>query len=396
MTSSNDPESTSANNQRPFDCGLVIYGCRAVRGPQGSLATARFVRDTIVNAGHRFFPEHIFTLEQPDIWEYERHWEERELQEGRSASVYARDIERVNAADGLVALVDSPSFGAGFEVGYAVGECKKSALLLIPVASPFKMATENTHPLITRGMYVTNDDIYRHIHRFLAGIPRLVSDPGILISYEGIDGCGKGTQIDLAQAYLESLQRDVVVSREPGGTSLGEINRDLLLHPEILYAFRQLQNEERSPRAEVFLYVTSRAEFVAKKVDPALAEGRIVIADRFHDSSVAYQGGGRFHNDSVMIARIQQLNDFAIHGREPDITFLLRIDYETMMARSSTKNLDYMERNGREFFERVIVGYDLIAERNPQRVVIIDGKKTPDAIFEVDIRTRLDDLLLKK
>ncbi len=213
------------------------------------------------------------------------------------------------------------------------------------------------------------------------------------ISFEGIDNCGKSTQIRLLQSYLNSKNISNEVIREPGGTALGAALRRLLKEPNEVYSmmnkhfadepdFIQIPtNQLRSSQAEALLFLASRSDFVEHLLKPNLEKGIIVIADRFVDSTRAYQGGGRLLGDKDMIKRINWMNDFAIQQVWPDITFILDISYEEMLARS-TKNLDYMERQGKEFFEGVIQEYRRIAQEDSGRVVLVDGTMQAEEIFE--------------
>jgi dTMP kinase len=179
----------------------------------------------------------------------------------------------------------------------------------------------------------------------------------ILISFEGIDGSGKTTQINLLKKKLETDGQDVHFFREPGGTELSEVIRGILLNPEI----------DINPVTEMLLFSSARSQLIAEKVKPLESTNAIVILDRFYDSTVAYQGYGR---RSVPLEQVHQLNAIASHGLIPDITFYLRIDLEVAEKRRSKFTKDRMERAGSEFYKAVIGGFDELSASNPRFVTI--------------------------
>lgn len=190
----------------------------------------------------------------------------------------------------------------------------------------------------------------------------------MLISFEGIDGSGKSTQIQLLKEYLLGKGHLVKVFREPGGTAVSEQIRALLLHPD----------SEINPVAEMLLFSSARAQLIAEQVLPALEGGEIVILDRFYDSTTAYQGFGR---GTIPLGDIQVINKVASHEREPDITFYLRLSIEESLQRRAHLQKDRMEQSGQDFFEKVITGYDELA-RTEQRVVTINASEEIDQIHE--------------
>ena len=226
------------------------------------------------------------------------------------------------------------------------------------------------------------------------------------ISFEGLDNCGKTTQIKLLTNHLDSTDVPYVLSREPGGTALGGTLRRVLKEPVVVYAtmnktftnnpdFQQLNvNQQRTAEAEMLLFQASRAEYCQHVVKPALDEGKLFISDRFYDSTRAYQGGGRFHSDPNVINAIQRTSDFAVNGYHPSKTFLLAISYEVMLERAGKSKLDFMERLGADFFQRVAAEYDAIAKIHSQRVVRIDGTLPPEEIFEEHIKPTIDQILM--
>ena len=188
---------------------------------------------------------------------------------------------------------------------------------------------------------------------------------GMFITFEGADGCGKTTQMKLLAEYLEKKGIDVVLTREPGATGLGEKVREILLNYE----------GPVSDRCESFLFLADRAQNIDIIVNPAVEEGKVVLCDRHIDSTVAYQGYGR----GLDIERINMLNNIATNGRKPDLTFVFDIDVETSMARVG-KEKDRMESAGKDFHNRVRQGYLELAKQEPQRIKIIDAAKSIEEI----------------
>ncbi len=192
-------------------------------------------------------------------------------------------------------------------------------------------------------------------------------DKGLFITFEGADGCGKTTQMQLLAEYLENHGHDVVLTREPGGKGLGEKVREILLN----------YDGEVSDRCESFLFLADRAQNIDIIVNPAVNAGKFVLCDRHTDSTVAYQGYGR----GLDLERINQLNDIATNGRKPDLTFLFDIDTETSMQRVG-KEKDRMESAGLEFHNRVRNGYLKLAKQEPERIKVIDATKSIEEIHQ--------------
>ena len=209
----------------------------------------------------------------------------------------------------------------------------------------------------------------------------------IFITFEGIEGSGKSTQMRLLREYLEKRGQSVLSLREPGGTSLGERVRSMLL---------TVGEEEIDPRAELFLYEACRAQLVSMVILPALRAGRIVLSDRFTDSTIAYQGYGR----GLDAGRILSVNDFATGGLVPDLTFLLDVDVEAGLRRAmkrmdgdaSHQREDRFEREEAAFHERVRGGFLEIARREAARVRVIDGRGEIHSIHR-EICAIMDELL---
>ncbi len=190
----------------------------------------------------------------------------------------------------------------------------------------------------------------------------------MLITFEGIDGCGKTTQIELLAVYLIELGKDVLTLREPGGTEFSEKIRDLLLHSKDVLTYQ----------SELFLFEAARVDLVAKVIKPALTEGKTVILDRFYDSTTAYQGFGR----GIDLSIVKRMNELAVEGLKPNITFFLDIPLDVSYQRSNHRQPDKIERAGDEFFKRVIEGYRKIANDEPERIVSIDGSLEKQKINE--------------
>jgi len=191
---------------------------------------------------------------------------------------------------------------------------------------------------------------------------------GPFITVEGVEGCGKSTQIALLKEYLESRGRAVVVTREPGGTPIAESIRGILLDPA---------NSALSPMAEAFLYAAARAQHVDERIRPALDAGTAVISDRFADSTTAYQGAGR----ELPPETIQSLHAFATRGTWPDLTFVLDLPVEVGLRRAGHGNeLDRIELEPLEFHQRVREGFLQIARKEPARVHVVDGTQSIEAV----------------
>ena len=188
----------------------------------------------------------------------------------------------------------------------------------------------------------------------------------MLISFEGMDKSGKTTQIKLLSDYLKSKNQEVVITREPGGTEVGEMIRKILL---------DIKNNIFD-RAELLLYLASRSQNTKEVIIPALKEGKIVICDRYIDSSVVYQGFGR----GIDIDQIKKLNYFATYGVIPDITFVMQIDPKTYEKRKGVQ--DRIESAGNEFLKRVFEGYTKLKSLNEDRFFFIDSNGRIEDIFD--------------
>ncbi|MFL6538189.1 MAG: dTMP kinase [Chthoniobacterales bacterium] len=196
---------------------------------------------------------------------------------------------------------------------------------------------------------------------------------GVFITFEGTEGCGKSTQVERLAARLKNLGRTVVVTREPGGTPIGEQIRHLLkFAPE---------GDAMTAETELLLFEASRAQLVREVIQPQLAAGAIVISDRFFDSTTAYQGAARKLPADV----VEQVNRFAVGDAMPDITFVIDVDVTTarnrLLRRVRPVNApDRMEAEPTDFYERVAETYRDLAKREPQRVMLIDGSQSVEDV----------------
>lgn len=187
---------------------------------------------------------------------------------------------------------------------------------------------------------------------------------GLFITLEGIDGSGKSTQRDLLAQELRRQGLDVVVTREPGGTAIGEGIRQLMVSDATAHI---------APTTELLLYVAARAQHVAELIRPALEVGRIVISDRYTDSTVAFQGYGR----GLDLMMIEGLNDFATDGLKPDLTIVFDLDPENARARQGSRPigglLGAFDEQHSEFHQRMREGYQKMAEHEPSRIRVVDA-----------------------
>jgi dTMP kinase len=207
-------------------------------------------------------------------------------------------------------------------------------------------------------------------HQPLTLHPRLrkVERRGAFVAFEGVEGSGKGTQIQLARDYLESEGLDVLVTREPGGTELGERLRDALLQSNI---------GSIDPRAEALLFSAARAQHVASVIRPALEDGKVVLCDRYVDSSLAYQGAARGLGEADVLS----LNVWATQGLFPDLVILLDVEPEAGLARAG-ENRDRIEAEDDAFHAKVAEAYSNIADEHPERVVVVDASGPPPTVQE--------------
>jgi dTMP kinase len=191
---------------------------------------------------------------------------------------------------------------------------------------------------------------------------RIVMMRGALITFEGVEGSGKSTQARLLHEALQSQGIDSILTREPGGTPIGERIRDILLDP----ACREME-----ARTELLLYLASRHQHVREKLLPALRAGKVVISDRYSESSLAYQGGGR----ALSFRLVGRLNKFATGGLAPDLTLVVDVPPEVGAERMKGAPRDRLESERREFHELVRESYLALARRAPGRMKVLDGHR---------------------
>lgn len=204
---------------------------------------------------------------------------------------------------------------------------------------------------------------------------------GLFITFEGPDGSGKTTQINILKNYLENLGLITVLTREPGGTVISEKIRQILLdnsHTEMDYV------------CEALLYAASRAQHVSELIIPSLKENKIVICDRFVDSSIVYQGYGRKLGDCV-----KQINDIAIKGNMPDVTFLIKVDPETGKERRHVSEMDRLDLEAINYHRDVYKAYEKLEKDNPDRITSFDGNGTISEISK-QIISRTNEILLER
>ena len=192
---------------------------------------------------------------------------------------------------------------------------------------------------------------------------------GCFVTFEGIDGCGKSTQAKLFAERLAAEGYHVVATREPGGTVIAEKIRSLLIDPA---------HGEMVSECELLLYLAARAQHLREKIAPAVADGAVVIGDRFQEATFAYQGYGR----GLPLDLLMSLNAFATGGRNPDLTFIIDVPVETAFERMSAmkKERDRLETAGQVFFENIRRGYLSLAAASPDRIAVIDGTATVEDI----------------
>jgi len=210
----------------------------------------------------------------------------------------------------------------------------------------------------------------------------------MFVTFEGVEGSGKSTQIALTESWLRGLKHEVLTTRQPGGCGLGLELRRILL---------DARNTHLDPTAELFMYLADRAQHVAEVIRPALAEGKVVLCDRYHDSTVAYQGYGR----GLDVERLITLGEMATGGLTPDVTVILDLSVAEGLSRAKGRNkaAGACQAEGRfealaaEFHQRVRDGFLCLAAREPERFTVADASGAPQAVFErirAAIEARLD------
>lgn len=205
----------------------------------------------------------------------------------------------------------------------------------------------------------------------------------MFITFEGMDGSGKSTQAQLFGEHLRARYgaENIVVTREPGGTAIGEQIREIL---------HNMRNQEMAPLAEFLLYNAARAQLVAQVIRPALEQGKVVVSDRYGDSTLVYQGYGR----RLDLEMVRNVINYATGGLKPDLTFYIDVKIEEGLARranghSRGEELNRMDTQTREFYERVRAGYETLLCENPVRWIRIDGTRSIEQV-QFDLQERLD------
>lgn len=200
-------------------------------------------------------------------------------------------------------------------------------------------------------------------------------DMGLFVTFEGIDGCGKSTQIKLLHKNLIDHGYQVILTREPGGTPISEKIRSLILGVE---------NDSMSTRCELLLYLAARAQHVDEKIIPEMLKGKIVLSDRYEEATFAYQGFGR----EVGLDTIMPINSYATSGLTPDLTFIFDISLEESERRfkKSGKVKDRMELNDKKFYKRIMRGYQDRATMNPDRIVLLNGSADIEVIEKLVLK----------
>jgi len=207
-----------------------------------------------------------------------------------------------------------------------------------------------------------------------------MSNKGLFITFEGADGCGKTTQINLLNEYLKKKNYETFITLEPGGCDIGVNLRQILLHHEGYV----------SPRAEMFMYLADRAQHVDGVIKKQVEENKIVLCDRYIDSSIAYQGYARGGD----IEQIDLLNNLATGGYQPNLTFVFDVDSTIAQQRVGTTK-DRLEKEGLEFHKKVRFGYLELAKKYPNRIKVIDSNKSIEEVFE-QVKKIIDEILWTK
>jgi dTMP kinase len=214
-------------------------------------------------------------------------------------------------------------------------------------------------------------------------MPLTKKTPGRLISFEGSEGSGKSTQISLIAARFMKAKRDVVTVREPGGTELGEQIRNIIVHNS--------KGDEMCAETELLLFAAARAQLVREVIAPALIAGKIVLSDRYLDSSTVYQGIAR----NLAADPVAQINHFAIGNVMPNLTVVIDVPTDVSLKRLKQRASDLpdrMERENIDFYKKVREGYLVLAKGMPERFIVVDGTKSVDAIEKkiwAEIKARL-------
>ncbi|MFP4416199.1 MAG: dTMP kinase [Chitinivibrionales bacterium] len=207
---------------------------------------------------------------------------------------------------------------------------------------------------------------------------------GLFITFEGIDGCGKTTQLKLAQEYLRSKELPLIVTREPGGTPIAEKIREIIISPH---------HSEMTDACELLLYLAARAQHVGERIVPALKDGKVVLCDRFQEATFAYQGYGRGYDLSVL----REMNRFATDDIHPAQTFIFDLPVEDAFERMKKMNKapDRLEQNSAAFYQKIRSGYLELARNESHRVCVLDATQPVEQIAAL-VEDRIDELLREK
>ncbi len=214
-------------------------------------------------------------------------------------------------------------------------------------------------------------------------MPLKKNSSGKLISFEGSEGSGKSTQIALLAEHFQRAKREVITTREPGGTEIGEQIRNIIVHNS--------KGDEMCAETELLLFTAARAQVVREVIAPALLRGAIVLSDRFLDSSTVYQGIGR----NLAADPVAQINRFAVGNVMPDVTIVIDVPTEVSLARLKQRASDLpdrMERENVDFYTKIREGYLVLAKGMPERFIVIDGTKSQDVIAKkvwAEVQARL-------
>jgi len=200
---------------------------------------------------------------------------------------------------------------------------------------------------------------------------------GIFITFEGVEGCGKSTQAKMLADFLKKNGFEVLLTREPGGPKISEQIRAILLDKH---------NSEMLPETELLLYMASRSQHTGEWIIPALSEGKIVISDRYYDSTIAYQGAARQINRNI----INTIRKYATFGLIPALTILIDLPVKTGLSRISPKNADRLEQESFSFHKKVRKEFLSIAQKEPKRFLVIDGEKSIKEIHKTIIKNVLE------
>jgi len=204
-----------------------------------------------------------------------------------------------------------------------------------------------------------------------------MGEKGYFITFEGIDGCGKTTQLEAVYDFLTGLGYDCIKTREPGALELGQKIREILLHHKGIV----------SDKCEMFMFLADRSQHMDTLIRPSVESGKIVLCDRHTDSTIAYQGYGRGQDTE----KLTKLNEIATGGITPDLTFIFDVKTQTGAKRAGN-NPDRMEAAGKEFFERVRKGYIELSKKYPERIRLINGENSKEFVYN-EVKLNIMDLM---